>query len=413
VRVRTLLLYLIGDRQAILDLAADRRALWVGLVFVLSAGFAREYDGQYLLREPWHLLIPIGASLGAASLLFLVVCGRYCWQVAEWGAIGRAYRSFLTLFWLTAPLAWLYAIPYERFLSPAAATEANLWTLALVAAWRVLLMTRVVSVLTDRHPLTSFVLVMVFAVAVALAAVLLMPKPVVSVMGGIRHTDSEQMIAGVTTLVLVLGFLSAPVWLIGAVIGETYASPRWLVPDKAPETGAGVGVWALAAFTIVLWLPFLPVTQSEQALRWRAEEALKGGRIEEGLDLMSAHKQSDFPPQWDPPPRIGYGETKPDLFAVLDALEARERPAWVWEAYGEKLQQHIGYPYSHYFHLHSGGDLSRIVHALEKIPSGPEIAVKYEDAARQRMEDKSTPTEDSFSLQILLDLAEKAKKSKP
>ena len=38
-RIRTLALYLIGYRQAILTLAADRRALWVGFLFVLSANF--------------------------------------------------------------------------------------------------------------------------------------------------------------------------------------------------------------------------------------------------------------------------------------------------------------------------------------------------------------------------------------
>ena len=48
---------------------------------------------------------------------------------------------------MTAPLAWLYAIPYERFLSPVGATRANLWTLGLVAAWRVLLIIRVLVVL--------------------------------------------------------------------------------------------------------------------------------------------------------------------------------------------------------------------------------------------------------------------------
>ena len=41
--VGTLLRYLIGDRKAILQIAANRHALWIGLLFVLSAGFAREY----------------------------------------------------------------------------------------------------------------------------------------------------------------------------------------------------------------------------------------------------------------------------------------------------------------------------------------------------------------------------------
>ena len=51
--IRTLLRYLVGDHQAILDLAATRWTLVVGFLFVLSAGFAHEYDGQDLRREPW------------------------------------------------------------------------------------------------------------------------------------------------------------------------------------------------------------------------------------------------------------------------------------------------------------------------------------------------------------------------
>jgi hypothetical protein len=57
---RTLLYFLIGSRTAIRQVAASEQALWLGLVFVLSAGLAREYDGQDLVHEPWHLLIPQG-----------------------------------------------------------------------------------------------------------------------------------------------------------------------------------------------------------------------------------------------------------------------------------------------------------------------------------------------------------------
>ena len=55
--VRTFLRYLIGDRAAILAIAASRPAHWVGALFVLSAAFAREYDGEDLWHEPWHLVI--------------------------------------------------------------------------------------------------------------------------------------------------------------------------------------------------------------------------------------------------------------------------------------------------------------------------------------------------------------------
>ena len=93
-RVRTLALYLIGNERAILELAADRRCFWAGLLFVLSAGFARDYDGQDLLREPWHLLVPLGASLATSFLLFLVACGRLFVTKEGGPPFVRAYREF-------------------------------------------------------------------------------------------------------------------------------------------------------------------------------------------------------------------------------------------------------------------------------------------------------------------------------
>ena len=66
----TLARYLIGDRTAILTLVRQRGALLVGALLVLSAGFAREYDGEDLWHEPWHLLLPFGASLTTSFFLF-------------------------------------------------------------------------------------------------------------------------------------------------------------------------------------------------------------------------------------------------------------------------------------------------------------------------------------------------------
>ena len=169
-RTRTLLLFLIGNRQAILDIAANRHALWIGALFVLSAAFARDYDGEDLLHEPWHLLIPFAASIVASFLLFIFVNFPAFAEDGKRPSAFSAYCSFLALFWMTAPLAWLYAIPYERFLSPGVATSANLWTLALVALWRVLLMVRIVSVTTNRHPVGSFFIVLAFGDAIALIA---------------------------------------------------------------------------------------------------------------------------------------------------------------------------------------------------------------------------------------------------
>ena len=412
-RLRTLGLYLIGNREAILELAANRRALWVGLLFVLSAGFAREYDGEDLLREPWYLLIPVGASLIASFLLFLVACGSVFLRREGRPPFWRAYRSFLTLFWLTAPLAWLYAIPYERFMSPGAATRANLWTLAFVAAWRVVLMARVASVLTGRGFGLSFCLVMVFADAIALAALYFTPVPVISFMGGVRLTESESAVAGATMLVGCLGFFSAPIWLIGG-LGAFVKRATWQLPTPTPAETVPVsrGVWALVALSLLVWVPILPFTQPEQRLRAQVERDLKSGRIAEALDLMSAHEPSDFPPGWEPPPHIGYREHSPHILDVMDALVSREVAPWVQAEFVEKFRRSLGCGPFVVLDRNRDPDLARLTRILHRHPEGPEIAAEFARYLETGSSDTVLSAEYLANREVLVKLAEKHRRSK-
>src|SRR6478609_360522 len=100
--IGTLFRYLIGDREAILAIAGSRHSLWVGLLFVLSAGLAREYDGEDLLHEPWHVFLPLGASLVSSLLLFTLAFGFALSKGEPWRDTPRRYLSFLGLFWMTA-----------------------------------------------------------------------------------------------------------------------------------------------------------------------------------------------------------------------------------------------------------------------------------------------------------------------
>lgn len=186
--------FLVGLENAINSLLHSRSTVWIGLLFVISAGFAREYDGESLLHEPWHLLIPWGASLVSSLVLFSLLAATCRLGRSFTGSFWTGYRHFLGLYWMTAPLAWLYAIPIERVFSPARAVQFNLILLAIVSLWRVLLMTRVVSVVFKCHIVNALVLVMLFADAVALSIIYLTPTPIFSMMGGIRLTESEQVI---------------------------------------------------------------------------------------------------------------------------------------------------------------------------------------------------------------------------
>jgi hypothetical protein len=377
--IGTLLRYLIGDRTAIQEIAASRRALWVGLLFVVSAGLAREYDGEDLLHEPWHALIPVAASLVSSFILFVLCFAKVMASDPARPPFFSAYRSFLTLFWMTAPLAWLYAIPYERFLSPYDAMRANLLSLGLVAAWRVGLMCRVVTVLMGYSAWASISLVLLFGDGVALLAMGLIPKPMVGFMGGIRHTDTEKLILNTTCCVIQLGLCSMPIWMGGliAVIGKS--KPMWQLPASAYKHASPLkyGLVMLAAFSVGIWAAILPITQTEQLNRRRVERNLKNGRIEEALAEMSAHAPADYPPQWEPPPRIGYGEKSPLIFDVMDVVVEKPPAPWVREIYVEKLDQFL-HAY-HELYSYPRTYLKRLLPLIQRLPEGPSLIEEHRE----------------------------------
>jgi hypothetical protein len=335
----TLTCYLLGSRGAILRLAGCRPALAAGFLFVIAAGFAREYDGEDLLHEPWHVLIPLAASLASSAVLYLLV-----WAIAQ----GRGskeprffpgYLDFLTLYWLTAPLALVYAIPVERLLSAADATRANLWMLGLVALWRVALMTRVVAVLYGISPWRALFLVMLFADSVAVVILAMTDLPIVAIMGGIRLSESELVLRNTVWMLRVAAVLSWPIWLVGAGIAVFSKQPPWEYQPAAtpPYPRAAADVWAATLAAIGMWAFVMPLTQPEQQLRWRVERDLHGGRISEGLQTMSAHEPGDFPPHWDPPPRVAYRERTPDITVVQEHLDIMTVKPWVRAIYVEKF----------------------------------------------------------------------------
>ena len=330
--------YLLGSREAILRLASSRWSLVLGFIFVLVAGFAREYDGEDLLREPWHLLIPLGASLATSAMLYLFV------RVVAWRHGARephllsGYLDFLGLYWLTAPLALGYAIPVERFLSAADATRANLWMLALVALWRVVLMVRVVSVLYEISFLSALFLVLLFADSVAAILLGQTELPIIAIMGGIRLSESEQILHSTVWMMRVLTVLSWPVWLIGAIV-VIARKRRWEYQpvSSPPYQRVAWHLWAVVAIVVGMWAFILPQTQPEQQLRWQVERDLKAGRIRAGLERMSAHERDDFPPHWDPPPRVAYRESRPDITEVQEQLSALAVKPWVRAIFVEKF----------------------------------------------------------------------------
>ena len=399
-RVYTLVRYLLGKRQDILQVAASSRAVWLGMVFVISAGFAREYDGEDLLHEPWHLALPLAASLLTSFLLFVLLetgFRRGSPECDESSSFFSRYRTFLGLYWMTAPLAWLYAVPVERFLDAADAVRTNLWLLGIVSVWRVLLMTRVVSVIYARSMAASFFLVMLFADSLALVVFWLTPLPILSVMGGIRLTESEQVIQATGLWVRILGTATWPIWLIGACTSAARNRGRLtrlrdLQSGQRQPQAISPWLWTLSALSVLIWIPILPFTQVEQINRRRVETDLRAGRVQEAIGYMSQRERSEFPPHWDPPPRIGYAETQPSLVDVLLHLERVAAKPWVQNVFREKLAfQSRAETWDYYGHAIKLGEMEdqqlvRYVELLRSLPEGRAMARYHQAEIQARLD---------------------------
>jgi hypothetical protein len=336
--------FLLGRRDAILELAATHRTLLVGTLFVLSAGLARYYDQEDLVHEPWHLAIPFGVSVAASLVLFIIVYAGKFRRAIPGPPIVSAYLSFLGIFWMTAPLAWLYAVPYERFLSPTASLIANLVTLGIVAAWRVALMIRVLVVLMGYRPAPALFLVMAFGDAVLLEALRHLPVPILEFMGGIR-SPRDRILADVALNTFCFAVCSAPIWLVGAFASLFMSRPSW--QTLTPEMPAPRPAWPLycsAAASVAIWAAILPFTQPDQQLWHQVERDFRDNKIDEAIATMSRHSRTSFPANWEPPPRVireGDSAQISLFLKIMDALRRTKAAPWVRTVYVGRFRDYI------------------------------------------------------------------------
>lgn len=369
----TITKFLLGNRDTILQIAQDRRWLKVGFLFVIAAGLAREYDAEYLIAEPWYLAIPIAASVVASFLLYCLVYALFVRRAENRPTFRKGYGTFLRLFWLTAPLALLYGIPVERFMAEYNAAVANLWFLAVVALWRVLLVTRVVSVLTGVGLGWVFFPVMLFADLTLLAGLGLSPHPIISFMGGVRGSPTESLIASLTLGVGIWAFVSGPLWILVTLTCIRAGKPSWLKAapsDEMLETSPAPSSHT-AIVSMLVWIFAMPWTQPEQRLRWKVDRELKNNRIADALDMMSSHPREQFPPHFDPRPRNYHGQSSPEATDVMEILVTKPVPEWVRTVYINKLKSEL---LDSWGRFNGAGPLSRVVPILEQMPEGNSLA---------------------------------------
>ena len=408
----------LGRRDAILRIASTPRALYIAAALVLTAAVARDYDGENLLLEPYHLLAPFGVSLFTSFVIFTVLRATLLRKMpAETRpAFFPQYRAFLTLFWLTAPLAWLYAIPYERFLAPDNAILANLWTLALVSLWRVALIIRASATLFGTPAWKAALPVLAAVDTIVVAALFRVlfedfDQTIIAGMSGITPPPPslEENIAGI---VFSIAFFTWFLWVGGTitvwVMKGRDAQPSTLTPTSSPSR-------SLAALSIIVILASFAAAATvypEQALRRQADRLIAQDDYKSAFALMSLHDRSDFPPRWDPRPSIGHTPRHGAIFVEppYDAI-ADDRPAvWVTDWYMQRLDQQLNWiaapEEAPYFR---DDEFEWLALTLPRLPNGPSLAAILKPAFDRWYKDRSP--DDSYmqalspSIQAITELA--------
>ncbi len=379
VTVATIGRFLFGNRQAICDIARCKRGLLIGFLLTLSAGFAREYDAEYLIAEPWHILISAEASLLASFVLFVLLFAIAKRRKAKTDWFFKTYLRFLTLFWMTAPLAWIYAIPVERFLEPLDAIVANLWFLKIVSFWRVVLMIRIVMVFFGGSLFASAIAVIFFADLTMQIALGFAPFPILHIMGGVHLSDRAEVMNRAVIDLAFFGTMTMPIWFVAVIIVLLRRSPEWKTIESMPDTNMSRGLKRTAITSVLIWMAVLPFTQAEQHCRYRTDSMMAAGKIGDGLVFMSKHEQSDFPPLWEPLPRPDFREYKPDLTDIMLTMDETNVATWVKNIYKQKFENYIGIgrsPYTVWRWNRSKDEVETIIDTLEQLADGPDYASK-------------------------------------
>jgi hypothetical protein len=120
-----------ASKAELLGLGRSHLALGLGCAWVVGMG--RYWDSPRA---------SLGQTVGVGSVVYVLVLSAVLWCVLRPLSTRVRYVRLAAFVSLTAPPGILYAIPVERFLSLEQATAANVWFLACVALWRVLLLLR-------------------------------------------------------------------------------------------------------------------------------------------------------------------------------------------------------------------------------------------------------------------------------
>jgi len=308
-----------------------RRGLAFAAALVVTAAMAREYDAVSWLHHPEDLLAPFAASLVLATVLWL-----WMWIVLSIGGVRvdqplENAKRFLTAYWLTAPLAWLYAVPVESYFNELTALKYNLAALSVVSLWRVFLFGRIVSVLYRVPQLFAITAILVPCMFVAFFALMHQTLQIVSIMGGVRLSETESLLVDFTGGAgLSLFWCFWPVlviWIVSMTRLRTQQLGR-----RPHRTGARLpaAAWAIPAVAVTALAVAAARFQPSLIEAARVDQALLRGDFQEAFERMNVRSPEYFPVHWDPlPAGTKTGTQQPDIDRLAEAVGDQRPSAWV------------------------------------------------------------------------------------
>ncbi len=344
-QIRTLVRFLLGDRDAILELSVHGSTLlWVGLPLALSAVVAQVWDEAYLLGEPTAFIVPILRSVLVAGILVasvLPLALRRGWA----GEPGDAFALILGMLWLTAPLSWIHIVAFDRLAEGKAAVYPALLIAVSLTAWRALIITRVVDVLFGAGRLALLPVLLVFDLA--LLATVAAPGPMVAVPGGPAQATIVRWLAGIELQLAAGATVTAALLIIAWLFVFTRSEAEWEAPRELTELNErepveSAEVRGVAILAVVLAIATLVITQDEQRLRSQAEADFRAGRAAAALDQMASHGREAYPPGWSPPVIHAAPKTAEELRILVDCAEAMADgvpDSWATSGYRERIQE--------------------------------------------------------------------------
>ena len=318
ITVKDCLHFLIGKEDAIRKLAKSKSSLYLGAFFVLIAGIAREYDQEYIPENGILFLVPFIASFVMCSVLYILSL-LYFRKRENQPRLG-SFRTYLSLFWLTAPCAWIYALPVEAWFEPLTALKINLSLLAIVAVWRVLLFTRIIEVLTGVN-----IISLIFAISTPIIFFIsfFSSFSIVGIMSGGVKTEAQKFLGDVTGFVaMACLFMFIPALICAGMAMRNVGHYDSLQKPEPLPVAKNLILWngIILGFFILLLIP----SQIKLSNHTKLKNLIYEENILEAINYSNTLTRKDLPHAVKLYPTIRYYgfSNAVQTFSQMDGTEA-------------------------------------------------------------------------------------------